>query len=43
LKVKATTMPVENKPKAGAPAKTNPKEVNDGRVRRIQPQPQPQP
>ena len=40
LKVKATTMPVENKPKAGAP--TN-KEVNDGRVRRIQPQPQPQP
>lgn len=43
LKVKATTMPVENKPKAGAPTKTNPKEVNDGRARRIQPQPQPQP
>ncbi|HXT61927.1 MAG TPA: penicillin-binding transpeptidase domain-containing protein [Pyrinomonadaceae bacterium] len=42
LKVKATTMPVENKPKAGAPAKTNPKEPNDGRVRRIQSPPQPQ-
>jgi membrane peptidoglycan carboxypeptidase len=41
LKVKATTMPVENKPKAGAPAKTNSKEVNDGRVRRTQPQPKP--
>jgi membrane peptidoglycan carboxypeptidase len=43
LKVKATTMPVENKPKAGTPAKTNSKEVNDGRVRRTQPQPQPNP
>ena len=39
LKVKTTTMPVENKPKAGAPVKTNTKEVNDGRARRIQPQP----
>lgn len=43
LKVKATTMPVENKPKAGAPTRTNAKEVNDGRVRRTQPQPQPKP
>jgi membrane peptidoglycan carboxypeptidase len=43
LKVKATTMPVENKPKAGAPAKPTTKEVNDGRVRRTQPQPQPRP
>ena len=43
LKVKATTMPVENKPKAGAPATTNTKEVNDGRARRTQPQPQPKP
>jgi membrane peptidoglycan carboxypeptidase len=43
LKVKATTMPIENKPKAGTPAKTNTKEVNDGRVRRTQPQPQPKP
>ena len=43
LKVKSTTMPVENKPKAGAPARTNSKEANDGRVRRTQPQPQPQP
>ena len=45
LKVKATTMPVENKPKAGAtaPAKTNQKEAPDGRTRRTQPQPQPQP
>jgi membrane peptidoglycan carboxypeptidase len=43
LKVKATTMPVENKPKTGAPAKTNPKEAPDGRTRRTQPQPQPQP
>jgi len=43
LKVKPTTMPVENKPKAGAPTKTNTKEANDGRVRRTQPQPQPQP
>lgn len=41
LKVKATTMPVENRPKAGAPAKTNAKEVNDGRVRRTQAQPKP--
>ncbi|HEY3102971.1 MAG TPA: penicillin-binding transpeptidase domain-containing protein [Pyrinomonadaceae bacterium] len=43
LKVKATTMPVDNKPKAGAPAKTNQKEAPDGRTRRIQPQPQPEP
>jgi membrane peptidoglycan carboxypeptidase len=43
LKVKATTMPVENKPKAGTATKTNTKEVNDGRVRRTQPQPQPKP
>jgi membrane peptidoglycan carboxypeptidase len=43
LKVKATTMPIENKPKAGAPGKTDTKEVNDGRVRRTQPQPQPKP
>lgn len=41
LKVKATTMPVENKPKAGAPANPSTKEVNDGRVRRTQPQPKP--
>jgi len=43
LKVKATTMPVENRPKAGTATKTNTKEVNDGRVRRTQPQPQPKP
>jgi penicillin-binding protein 2 len=43
LKVKATTMPVENKPKAGTATKADPKEVNDGRVRRTQPQPQPKP
>ena len=43
LKVKATTMPVENKPKAGAPAKANTKEVNDGRARRTEPRPQPRP
>src|SRR5438552_12217017 len=38
-KVKATSMPIENKPKAPAkaPAKTQGKEVNDGRPRRIQP------
>jgi len=43
LKIKATTMRVENKPKTGAPAKTTPKEAADGRTRRTQPQPQPQP
>jgi cell division protein FtsI/penicillin-binding protein 2 len=43
LKVKQTTMPVENKPKTGAPAKTTPKDATDGRTRRTQPQPQPQP
>jgi membrane peptidoglycan carboxypeptidase len=44
LKVKATTMPVENKPKTGAPpAKGNQKEAPDGRSRRTQPQPQSQP
>ncbi|HEV2904551.1 MAG TPA: penicillin-binding transpeptidase domain-containing protein, partial [Pyrinomonadaceae bacterium] len=43
LKVKPTTMPVENKPKTGAPAKTTPKDPVDGRTRRIQPQPQPKP
>jgi len=43
LNVKATTMPVENKPKAGTSTKADPKEVNDGRVRRTQPQPQPKP
>ena len=41
-KVKATVMPVESKPKPGAkptppPVKTNSKEANDGRPRRIQP------
>jgi membrane peptidoglycan carboxypeptidase len=43
LKIKATTMPVENKPKTGTPAKTTPKEATDGRTRRIQTQPQPKP
>jgi penicillin-binding protein 2 len=43
LKVKQTTMPVENKPKTGAPAKTTPKDATDGRTRRTQPQPQPRP
>lgn len=43
LKVKQTTMPVENKPKTGAPAKATLKEAIDGRTRRIQPQPQPKP
>ena len=37
LKIKATTMPVENKPKAGAPANPRAKEINDGRARRTQP------
>ena len=41
LKIKATTMPVESKPKAGAAANPSSKEVNDGRVRRTQPQPKP--
>ena len=41
LKIKATTMPVENKPKAGVPANPSAKEVNDGRARRTQPQPKP--
>ena len=38
-KVKATSMPIENKPKAPAkaPAKTDTKDTNDGRPRRIQP------
>ena len=38
-KVKATSMPIENKPKAPAkaPAKTDAKDTNDGRPRRIQP------
>jgi hypothetical protein len=39
LKVKTTTMPVENKPKSVAPAKINPKEAPDGRVRQVQPKP----
>ena len=43
IKVKVTTMPVENKPKSGAPAKTTPKDAIDGRTRRTQPQPQPKP
>lgn len=43
LKIKATTMPVANKPKTGVPAKTTPKDATDGRARRIQPQPQPKP
>ncbi|MGZ5481496.1 MAG: penicillin-binding transpeptidase domain-containing protein [Pyrinomonadaceae bacterium] len=43
LKIKATTMPVENKPKTGIPAKTTPKDATDGRTRRIQTQPQPKP
>ena len=43
IKVKVTTMPVENKPKTGAPAKATPKDAIDGRTRRTQPQPQPQP
>lgn len=44
LKVKVTTMPVENKPKAGTPAKTTPsKDASDGRNRRTQTQPQPKP
>jgi membrane peptidoglycan carboxypeptidase len=43
LKIKATTMPVENKPKTGTPVKTTPKEATDGRTRRIQTQPQPKP
>lgn len=41
LKVKTTTMPVENKPKTGAPARTAPKDATDGRDRRTQPKPQP--
>jgi membrane peptidoglycan carboxypeptidase len=41
LKVKPTTMPVENKPKPVAPAKNTPKEATDGRPRKTQPQPQP--
>ena len=38
-KVKATSMPIENKPKAPAkaPAKSDAKDANDGRPRRIQP------
>ena len=43
IKVKVTTMPVENKPKTGTPAKTTPKEATDGRTRRIENQPQPKP
>lgn len=43
IKVKVTTMPVENKPKTGTPAKTTPKDATDGRTRRIQNQPQPKP
>ncbi|HEV2904466.1 MAG TPA: hypothetical protein VGW32_05435, partial [Pyrinomonadaceae bacterium] len=43
LKVKPTTMPVDNKPKTGAPAKTTPNDSVDGRTRRIQPQAQPKP
>lgn len=43
LKIKATTMPVENKPKTGTPVKTTPQEATDGRTRRIQNQPQPKP
>lgn len=42
-KVKVTTMPVENKPKTGTPAKTTPKDATDGRTRRIQTQTQPKP
>src|SRR5688572_2917047 len=37
LKIKATTMPVENKPKTGAPAATTPTNPIDGRTRRSQP------
>jgi hypothetical protein len=43
IKVKQTTMPVENKPKTGTPAKTTPKDATDGRTRRTQPQPLPKP
>jgi penicillin-binding protein 2 len=43
LKVKPTTMPVDNKPKTGAPAKTTPNDSVEGRTRRIQPQAQPKP
>jgi membrane peptidoglycan carboxypeptidase len=43
LKVKPTTMPVDNKPKTGAPAQTTPKDPIDGRTRRVQMQPQPKP
>jgi membrane peptidoglycan carboxypeptidase len=43
IKVKVTTMPVEDKPKTGAPAKTTPKDALDGRTRRIEPQAQPKP
>ncbi|MFZ0748940.1 MAG: penicillin-binding transpeptidase domain-containing protein [Pyrinomonadaceae bacterium] len=43
IRVKVTTMPVENKPKTGTPAKTTPKEATDGRTRRAEPQPQPKP
>jgi membrane peptidoglycan carboxypeptidase len=39
LKVKATTMPVENKPKPVVPTKTGSKDANEGRPRRVQPQP----
>ena len=39
IKVKATTMPVENKPKPVAPTKTGSQDANEGRPRRIQPQP----
>lgn len=43
IKVKVTTMPVENKPKTGTPVKATPKDAMDGRSRRTEPQPQPKP
>ena len=43
LKVKPTTMPVENKPKTGVPAKATATAPIDGRTRRTEPQQQPKP
>lgn len=39
IKVKATTMPVENKPKSVTPAKSTSRDVNNGRTRPTPPQP----
>ncbi|HKP37032.1 MAG TPA: penicillin-binding transpeptidase domain-containing protein [Pyrinomonadaceae bacterium] len=39
IKVKTTTMPVENKPKPAAPVKNTSKEAPDNRLRQIQPKP----